>query len=359
MNNGGRSPFLESVRNALRVKHYSIRTEQAYLGWIKRFILFHGKRHPQEMGEKEVVDFLSHLAVEGRVAPATQNQAFNALLFLYRNVLERPLENLAGTVRAKKAKRLPVVLTPAEVRAVLKRLDGQHWLAACLMYGSGLRLMECMRLRVKDLDFDHHAILVRDGKGAKDRVVTLADELVVPLQRHLETVKMIHEKDLRDGFGAVYLPYALERKYPGAPFEWGWQYVFPAPKRSVDPRSGVERRHHLGEQSIQRAIKRAVREAGIGKPASCHTLRHSFATHLLERGMDIRTVQEQLGHSDIRTTQIYTHVIKRGGRAVLSPLGSVLREGDADRDGTLFPRGLKRAFKEDARRRNSRRAPDH
>ncbi len=223
-----------------------------------------------------------------------------------------------------------MVLTPAEVKAILKQLDGQHWLAACLMYGSGLRLMECMRLRVKDLDFGHRAILVRNGKGAKDRVVTLAEELIVPLRQHLQMVRMIHEKDLQDGAGAVYLPHALERKYPNAPYEWGWQYLFPAAKRSIDPRSGIERRHHLGEQSVQRAIKRAVRNAGIHKPASCHTLRHSFATHLLERGMDIRTVQEQLGHSDIRTTQIYTHVIQRGGRAVLSPLASVLREGSAD-----------------------------
>ena len=223
-----------------------------------------------------------------------------------------------------------MVLTPAEVKAILKQLDGQHWLAACLMYGSGLRLMECMRLRVKDLDFEHRAILVRNGKGAKDRVVTLAEELIVPLRRHLQMVRMIHEKDLQDGAGAVYLPHALERKYPNAPYEWGWQYLFPAAKRSIDPRSGMERRHHLGEQSVQRAIKRPVRNAGIHKPASCHTLRHSFATHLLERGMDIRTVQEQLGHSDIRTTQIYTHVIQRGGRAVLSPLASVLREGGAD-----------------------------
>ncbi len=330
MSAGSSSPFLESVRSALRVKHYSIRTERAYLGWVRRFILFHGKRHPEEMGEREVVEFLSYLAVSGKVAPGTQNQAFNALLFLYRHVLGRPLENLSGTVRAKKPQRLPVVLTPAEVKAILKQLDGQHWLAACLMYGSGLRLMECMRLRVKDLDFGHRAILVRNGKGAKDRVVTLAEELIVPLRRHLQMVRMIHEKDLQDGAGAVYLPHALERKYPNAPYEWGWQYLFPAAKRSIDPRSGMERRHHLGEQSVQRAIKRAVRNAGIHKPASCHTLRHSFATHLLERGMDIRTVQEQLGHSDIRATQIYTHVIQRGGGAVLSPLGSVLREGGAD-----------------------------
>ncbi len=324
MAQGRSSPFLDSVRDSMRVRHYSIRTEQAYLGWIKRFILFHNKRHPRELGEKEVVEFLTHLAVSRRVAPGTQNQAFNALVFLYKVVLGRPLEDLSTTVRAKKPQKLPVVLTPQEVGKVLRQLNGQYWLAACLMYGSGLRLMECMRLRIKDLDFNHRAIVVRNGKGAKDRVVTLADDLIVPLQRHLESVKMIHEKDLEDGFGAVYLPYALERKYPNAPTEWGWQYLFPAGERSIDPRSGVERRHHLGEQSVQRAMKKAVRKADIHKPASCHTLRHSFATHLLERGMDIRTVQEQLGHADIRTTQIYTHVLKRGGNAVMSPLGAVI-----------------------------------
>ncbi len=324
MTQGRSSPFLDSVRDSMRVRHYSIRTEQAYIGWIKRFILFHNKRHPRELGEQEVVEFLTYLAVSRKVAPGTQNQAFNALVFLYKVVLGQPLEDLSATVRAKKPQKLPVVLTPQEVGEILRQLHGHYWLAACLMYGSGLRLMECMRLRVKDLDFNHRAIVVRNGKGAKDRVVTLADELMVPLQRHLESVKMIHEKDLKDGFGAVYLPYALERKYPKAPTEWGWQYLFPAGERSIDPRSGVERRHHLGEQSVQRAMKKAVRKANIHKPASCHTLRHSFATHLLERGMDIRTVQEQLGHSDIRTTQIYTHVLKRGGNAVISPLGAVV-----------------------------------
>ncbi|MEE9355819.1 MAG: integron integrase [Methylococcaceae bacterium] len=318
------SPFLDSVREAIRVRHYSIRTEQAYLGWIKRFILFHNKRHPNEMGENEVVAFLTDLAVSGKVSASTQNQALNALVFLYKAVLNRPLEDINGVVRAKKPQKLPVVLTQDEIRQVLKHLNGIHWFAACLMYGSGLRLMECVRLRVKDLDYPHKALVDRDGKGGKDRVVTLPDELIQPLQRHLESVKTTHEKDLGDGFGAVYLPYALERKYPKAPCEWGWQYVFPAPQRSVDPRTGIERRHHFGEQSIQRAVKTAVRKTQICKPASCHSLRHSFATHLLERGMDIRTVQEQLGHKDIRTTQIYTHVIKRGGNAVVSPLGSVL-----------------------------------
>lgn len=320
----GGSPFLAQVRNAIRVRHYSIRTEEAYLGWIRRFILFQGKRHPRDMGEAEVGTFLTHLAVEGRVAAATQNQALNALVFLYKAVLERPLADIEGVVRAKRPQRLPVVLTAEEVRRVLRELSGSPWLVACLLYGSGLRLMEAVRLRVKDLDFDHRAILVRDGKGAKDRVVTLPDGLILPLKQHLAHVRLLHDKDLADGFGAVYLPHALERKYPSAPREWHWQYVFPSGSRSMDPRSGVERRHHLDESSIQKAIRAAVRKAGVQKPASCHTLRHSFATHLLERGMDIRTVQEQLGHRDVRTTQIYTHVLQRGGSAVISPLNALL-----------------------------------
>lgn len=320
------SPFLDKVRAAIRVRHYSIRTEQAYVDWVRRFILFHSKRHPEQMGEREVAEFLTYLAVKRNVAPSTQNQALNALSFLYKTVLDRPLEHILGVTRAKKSTRLPVVLTQEEVCALLSRLEGVHWLCACLLYGSGLRLMECVRLRVMHLDFSHRAILVINGKGAKDRVVTLPDELVIPLRRHLGSVKNTFERDLAEGFGAVYLPYALEKKYPNAPREWHWQYVFPAAQRSTDPRSGVERRHHMDEQSLQRAVKNAVRKAGIQKPASCHTLRHSFATHLLERGMDIRTVQEQLGHKNIRTTQIYTHVLKRGGNAVVSPLGSVLRQ---------------------------------
>ncbi len=324
MDNNQTSPFLNSVRDAIRVRHYSIRTEQAYVGWVKRFILFHDKRHPNDMGEREVVAFLTNLAVSSQVSASTQNQALNALVFLYKIVLDQPLGDIKGVVRAKQPQKLPVVLTQDEVRQVLKYLDGIHWLAACLMYGSGLRLMESLRLRVKDLDYPHKALVVRDGKGGKDRVVTLPDELILPLRAHLESVKTTHEKDLGDGFGEVYMPFALNRKYPNAPREWGWQYVFPALQRSIDPRSGIERRHHFGEQSVQRAVKNAVNKAQIHKPASCHSLRHSFATHLLERGMDIRTVQEQLGHKDIRTTQIYTHVINRGGNAVISPLGSVL-----------------------------------
>jgi integron integrase len=318
------SPFLEQLRTAIRVRHYSIRTEQAYVEWVRRFILYHGKRHPVELGETEVSGFLSYLAVNRNVAASTQNQALNALVFLYRNVLGRPLGNTIDGVRARKPKRLPVVLSQGEIRELLRHLDGNHWLPVCLLYGSGLRLMECLRLRVKDLDFGHRAILVRQGKGGKDRVVTLPDEIIQPLQRHLEAVRNTHAKDLQDGFGKVYLPHALARKYPNAAGEWGWQYVFPASKRSIDPRSGVERRHHLDESSLQKAVKVAVRKAGIHKPASCHSLRHSFATHLLERGMDIRTVQEQMGHKDVRTTQIYTHVLQRGGNAVVSPLSGVL-----------------------------------
>lgn len=321
------SPFLERVREAIRVRHYSIRTEQAYVAWVHRFILFHGKRHPTEMGAPEVGAFLTHLAVDCSVAPNTQNQALNALVFLYAKVLQQPLGELPEIVRAASRTRLPVVLTPQEVGAVLERLAGVHWLVACLQYGSGLRLMESLRLRVKDFDFPHRAVYVRDGKGRKDRVVTLPDELVEPLYRHLENRRTLFEQDRRAGFGSVHLPHALARKYPNAPYEWAWQYVFPATQISADPRSRARRRHHLDESAIQKAVRGAVLAAGIGKPASCHTLRHSFATHLLEHGADIRTVQEQLGHSNVRTTQIYTHVLQRGGRAVRSPLGAVLNGG--------------------------------
>jgi integron integrase len=319
-----KSPFLQEVVNKIRVLHYSRRTEDSYLHWIKRFILFHNKRHPLEMGESEVGQFLTDLAVRRNVSASTQNIALNALVFLYRQVLDRPLQEIRGVVRAKKPQRLPVVLTTGEVAKVLANLNGLYWLIACLQYGSGLRLIESVRLRVLDLDFDRRAIYVRNGKGGKDRVVTLADELIPPLQRHLETVRTLHERDLCEGYGAVYLPYALSKKYPSAAREWKWQYVFPSSQRSIDPRSGVERRHHLDESCVRKAVTGAVRKAKINKKASCHTLRHSFATHLLERGMDIRTVQEQLGHKDVRTTQIYTHVIQRGGSAVRSPLGDIL-----------------------------------
>jgi integron integrase len=318
-----KSPFLEEVRQIMRVQHYAIRTEQSYVEWIKRYILFHGKRHPAEMGECEVAAFLAHLSVNRNVAPATQGQALNALVFLYRKVIKRPLDEIQGIVRSKRKEKIPVVLTQTEVANLLSKLEGVHWLTACILYGSGLRLMECIRLRVKDIDFDRLSITVRSGKGGKDRVVTLARELVVPLQRHLESVKMTHERDIAEGYGSVYLPYALGRKYPAAATSWGWQYIFPATRRSIDPRSQAVRRHHMNETSVQRAVKIAVRKAGIHRPASCHTLRHSFATHLLERGADIRTVQEQLGHSDVKTTEIYTHVIGRGGSAVISPLETI------------------------------------
>lgn len=325
------SPFIEQVRGAIRVRHYSIRTEKAYISWIKQFIYFQEKRHPAELGAAEVSEFLTYLAQQRNVAASTQNQALNALVFMYRCVLEKPLGELDSVVRAKKPQRLPVVLTQQETCRLLTKLDGIHWLLGCLMYGSGLRLMEALRLRVKDIDFQHRALLVIDGKGGKDRVVTLADELLEPLGAHLEMVRIVHKRDLAEGYGRVYLPYALHRKYPNAAIEWGWQYVFPALKRSIDPRSQCVRRHHIDASCVQKAIKRAVRSAGIDKPASCHSLRHSFATHLLENGADIRTVQDQLGHKDISTTQIYTHVIKRSGLAVRSPLGAIIQMHKADR----------------------------
>lgn len=312
--------LLDQVREKIRVKHYSIRTEKSYVDWIKRFILFHDKRHPENMGGPEVEKFLSHLAMDRNVTASTQNQALAAILFLYREVLKIELPWLDDMQRAKKPARLPVVLTRAEVRGVLSHLDGMMGLMAALLYGSGLRLMECVRLRVKDVEFDYKQLVVRDGKGGKDRVTMLSDNLVDPLKQQIERARVIHEQDLREGFGAVYLPFALERKYPNAPREWAWQYVFPATHRSVDPRTNIERRHHIDEKRLQRAMKNAVRAASIHKPASCHTLRHSFATHLLENGYDIRTVQELLGHTDVATTMIYTHVLNKGALGVNSPL---------------------------------------
>lgn len=314
------SPFLESVRNKIRLKHYSIRTEESYLQWVKRYILFHGKRHPQEMGAKEVEAFLTHLAVESNVSASTQNQARSALLFLYKHVLGVDLPWLANVEQAKKPRRLPTVLDNDEIRAVLGELSGVHWLVATLLYGSGLRLMEALRLRVKDVDLKRGEILVRDGKGFKDRVTMLPKVATEPLRGHLMQVGHLHHKDLAEGGGEVFLPYALERKYPNAGKEWGWQYVFPSATLSTDPRSSKVRRHHLADETIQRAIKAACRRAGIIKPATPHTLRHSFATHLLQGGYDIRTVQELLGHENVATTMIYTHVLNRGGRGVTSPL---------------------------------------
>lgn len=312
--------LLDRVRERIRLKHYSIRTEDAYVQWIKRFIIHHGKRHPAEMGAAEVEAFLTHLAVEGQVSASTQNQARSALLFLYKEVLGVELPWLDNVEQAKKPKRLPVVLTEEEVRALLSELSGVPWLVAVLLYGSGLRLMEALRLRVQDVEFKRREIVVREGKGFKDRVTMLPEMAARPLALHLEKVRSIHEGDLAQGLGEVHLPYALERKYPDAGRSWGWQYVFPSGKLSVDPRSGKTRRHHLDEQTVQRAVKQAARAAGIVKPATPHTLRHSFATHLLQRGQDIRTVQELLGHEDVQTTMIYTHVLNRGGRGVTSPL---------------------------------------
>jgi integron integrase len=314
-------PLLEQVREVIRFKHYSIRTEQAYLDWIRRFILFHRKRHPKEMGAPEVGAFLTHLAAEGNVAASTQNQAQSALLFLYGQVFQTNLPYLDEVERATKPKKLPVVLTKTEAKALIEHLPGGTYrLMGELLYGAGLRLMECVRLRVKDVDFGYNQIIVRDGKGAKDRVTMLPEKLKEPLQRHLARVKLLHEEDLAEGFGSVYLPFALQRKYPNAARDWGWQYVFPSSRRSIDPRSGEERRHHVVEKALQNAVKEAVRAAKIHKPASCHSLRHSFATHLLENGYDIRTVQELLGHKDVATTMIYTHVLNRPGLAVKSPV---------------------------------------
>lgn len=312
--------LLDQVRQRCRVKHYSIRTERSYIDWIRRFIIFHSKRHPSELGAPEVEAFLTHLAVNRNVAASTQNQALAAILFLYKEVMGIELPWLDGVTRAKKPSRLPVVLTPDEVHILLSQLDGVHHLIASVQYGSGLRLMEAVRLRVQDVDFSRLEITVRDGKGGKDRRTMLPRILVDPLKVQLERVRTFHEQDLKNDIGPVYLPFALDRKYPGAGSELGWQYFFPAAEPAIDPRSGIVRRHHLGEQAFQRAIKTAVRRANINKPATSHTLRHSFATHLLENGYDIRTVQELLGHKDIRTTQIYTHVLNRGGNAVRSPL---------------------------------------
>ncbi|KFX68675.1 integrase [Pseudomonas taeanensis MS-3] len=312
--------LLDQMREQIRLRHYSIRTERVYCEWVRRFIRFHRYRHPLEMGAAEVEAFLSDLAVRRHVSASTQNQALAALLFLYQQVFKADLPWLGEIVRAKKPVRLPVVLSVVEVQQVLSHLDGELWLAASLLYGSGMRLMEVMRLRVKDVDFVRREILIRDGKGMKDRVTVLPQRVIEPLKRHLAVVRAMHQAELQGGHGDVYLPFALERKYPQAPWDWAWQYVFPASGVSRDPRSGKMRRHHLDEKRVQRAFKAAVKAVGITKLATPHTLRHSFATHLLESGQDIRTVQELLGHTDVKTTMFYTHVLNRGGLGVLSPL---------------------------------------
>ena len=311
--------LLDQMRDRLRLRHYSYRTEQQYVAWVRRFILFHEKRHPKTMAAAEIERFLSYLAVERRVSAATQSQALAAILFLYRYVLEAEIGWIDNIVRAKKPVRVPVVLSSDEVRALLAELDGVYRLIATLLYGSGLRLMEALRLRVKDVDFEYRQVIVRDGKGGKDRVTVLPDSIAPSLRAHLEDVRDRHQIAQREGFGGVELPEAIGHKYRGADQEWAWQYVFPARYPSFDPRSGTRRRHHVLEDSVQRQVHNAMRRAGIHKAASCHTLRHSFATHLLERGYDIRTVQTLLGHKDVSTTQIYTHVMRKGAGAVQSP----------------------------------------
>lgn len=315
----GRPRLLDVVRARIRAKHYSPRTEEAYVGWIRRYIRYHGRRHPRQMGEAEVSAFLSSLAVEGGVAASTQNQALSALIFLYAEVLGAPFDCLDGIVRARRPARLPVVLTVDEVRRLLAELRGTEWLMASLLYGAGLRLLECAEIRIKDVDLDKRELRIRDGKGRKDRVTVIPARLVEPLAMQVASVRRLHGSELASGGGRVSLPDALERKYPNAGREFGWQWLFPATRTYVDPRTGDRRRHHLHESVLQRAVQAAARQARLTKRASCHTLRHSFATHLLEAGYDIRTIQELLGHRDVSTTMIYTHVLNRGGLAVRSP----------------------------------------
>jgi integron integrase len=316
----GQPRLLDRVRHAIRARHYSLRTEEAYVAWIKRFIFFHKKRHPIDMGVAEVNEFVTSLAVDGPVSASTQTQALSALLFLYRHVLEKSLPDLDTVIRAKRPGRLPTVLTRAEVRRVLGRMHGTPRLVATLLYGTGMRLLECLRLRVKDLEFGNNRILVRDTKGGSDRVVPFPIVARVDLPSWLSRVRRVHRRDLDEGFGRVFLPDAIARKYPGSDREWGWQYVFPAEHLSLDPRTQVARRHHLHETVIQRALRQAILDLRISRRVSCHTFRHSFATHLLEEGYDIRTIQELLGHRDVKTTMIYTHVLNRGGRGVRSPV---------------------------------------
>jgi integron integrase len=312
--------LVDQIRQSIRLRHFSPKTEKSYLHYIRDFILFHHKQHPREMGADEIRAYLSHLALEREVAASTQTVALSALLFLYRQVLEIELPYIDGIERAKRPERLPVVFTRTEIKQILAHLDGVYLLMASLLYGTGMRLTEGLKLRVKDVDFEYRQITVRDGKGNKDRMTMLPNSLVEPLQLQLNKAKQLHELDLSLGYGMVELPNALERKYPNANREWRWQFVFPSWKRSLDPRTKIVRRHHVYEQSLQRAVKQAIHQTGIVKHGGCHTFRHSFATHLLEDGYDIRTVQELLGHKDVKTTMIYTHVLNRSGRGVRSPL---------------------------------------
>jgi integron integrase len=312
--------LLDRLREALRSRHYSRRTEQTYCHWVKRFIFFHNMRHPAEMAEPEINAYLTHLAVKEKVSASTQNQALSALLFLYRYVMDREIGDLGEVIRARKPKRIPVVMTRDEVKAILGHLHGDKWLMANLMYGAGLRLMECLRLPNQDVDFARNEITIRDGKGAKDRITMLPESLKTLLQDHLKKVKALHERDLADGWGRVEMPYALDRKYPNAAADWRWQWVFPQENRWKNTRTGQEGRHHVHETILQRVVREAVRQSNIVKHVGCHTFRHSFATHLLENGYDIRTIQELLGHKDVSTTMIYTHVLNKGGHGVRSPV---------------------------------------
>lgn len=322
-----KAKLLHSLRAKLRLGHFSRRTEEAYVHWAYRFVVHHGRRHPRELGEREVVAFLTHLAVDRKLAAATQAQALAALQFLYRHVLDRPLTGMGGVPKAAAPVRLPVVLSAGEVQRILGQLDGVPRLMAMLLYGSGMRLLECLSLRIKDVDLERGEIWIRRGKGAKDRVTVLPRSARPLLAEHLAWVRALHGRDLAEGSGAVELPDAVRRKYPSAPRDWAWQWVFPARRRYVDRETGERRRHHLHESVMQRAMVAAVRGSGVGKRASCHTLRHSFATHLLEAGYDIRTVQELLGHRDVTTTMVYTHVLNRGGLGVRSPVDRLF--GDA------------------------------
>jgi len=312
--------LLDQVSDAIRMKPYSLRTEKTYIEWIRRYILFHKKRHPKDMGAEEIQAFIAHLATQRMVAASTQNQALSALMFLYRHVLQKEIAFPSDLIRAEKSRTLPTVLTHQEAMAVIGKMTGAGQLMTKILYGSGLRLMECLRLRIKDIDFGNHQIIIRDGKGEDDRLTILPDSLIPLLQTHIKTVHFIHQKDLKDGYGEVHLPYALAKKYPNAPKEWIWQYLFPASSRSIDPVTKKSMRHHADPSFLQKAIRQAARSANIDKSVSPHTFRHSFATHLLQNGYDIRTVQELLGHKDVKTTMIYTHVLNRGGLAVKSPL---------------------------------------